>query len=213
MTRISTKYTFTVVAAGLLAAGTASLAVAQQNGAERYARTLADADITARYNVQIEQQLRSQDAQIASLEEQIAGMDATALDMGPMLERMFDELAQFVNDDVPFFADERSQRIERLRELMARVDAPVSEKFRRLIEAYQIEMEYGRTMSAYKARSVTVVTRSSSESEGSRCCIARLTAEILATGTTSKRPGYPILTRQGISRRLSASPRKRVLRT
>ena len=33
---------------------------------------------------------------------------------------------------------------------MASVDASPSEKFRRLMEAYQIEMEYGRTMSSYK---------------------------------------------------------------
>ena len=33
---------------------------------------------------------------------------------------------------------------------MQSVEASPSEKFRRLMEAYQIEMEYGRTMSAYK---------------------------------------------------------------
>ena len=67
-----------------------------------------------------------------------------------MLQRMFDELVQFVANDVPFFKDERDQRIQRLTELMASVDASPSEKFRRLVEAYQIEMEYGRTMSAYR---------------------------------------------------------------
>ena len=67
-----------------------------------------------------------------------------------MLQQMFDELVQFVANDVPFFKEERDQRIERLRELVSRVDATPSEKFRRLLEAYQIEMEYGRTMSAYR---------------------------------------------------------------
>ena len=57
---------------------------------------------------------------------------------------------QFVANDVPFFKDERDQRIPRLTELMTSVDASPSEKFRRLIEAYQIEMEYGRTMSSYR---------------------------------------------------------------
>jgi hypothetical protein len=33
---------------------------------------------------------------------------------------------------------------------MGSVEASASEKFRRLIEAYQIELEYGRTMSFYK---------------------------------------------------------------
>ena len=48
------------------------------------------------------------------------------------------------------FKEEREERIQRLTELMANVEATPSEKFRRLVEAYQIEMEYGRTMSAYR---------------------------------------------------------------
>jgi hypothetical protein len=149
MTCISTNR-FPALTGGLLAIAFASGAFAQQGGGERYARTLAEADITARYNVQIEQQLRSQQAEIVVLEQEIAALDATALDVQPLLQRMFDELEQFVAADVPFFQDERTQRIDRLRDLMARVEASTSEKFRRLVEAYQIEMEYGRTMTAYK---------------------------------------------------------------
>jgi hypothetical protein len=147
MTRISTDR-FARLAGGLLVVALAGSASAQE-AADRYARTLAEADITARYNTQIEQQVRSQQAEIASLEQQIAGLDATAVDVQPLIQRMFDELVQFVGADLPFMQDERSARIERLRELMARVDATTSEKFRRLLEAYQIEMEYGRTTSWY----------------------------------------------------------------
>ena len=111
---------------------------------------MAEADLTARYNVQIEQQVSSQQQEIASLEQQIAALDATAVDVQPLLQRMFDDLVEFVANDVPFFKDERDQRIARIRELMASVDASPSEKFRRVMEAYQIEMEYGRTMSSYK---------------------------------------------------------------
>jgi hypothetical protein len=139
------------VAGGLLALAAAGTALAQQAaGGERYARALADADITARYNVQIEQQIGSQQAEIASLEAQIAGLDATAVDVELLLQRMFDELAAFVANDVPFFKEQRDARIQLLRELMANVEATASEKYRRLVEAYQIELEYGRTMSAYK---------------------------------------------------------------
>jgi hypothetical protein len=115
MTRIS-KHKFAAITGGLLAIAFTSGTPAQQGGAERYARTLAEADITARYNVQIEQQLRSQQAEIATLEQEIAALDATALDVQPLLQRMFAELEQFVGADVPFFQDERTQRIERLRE-------------------------------------------------------------------------------------------------
>lgn len=149
MTRTSIK-TFAAIVGGLLVAATPGSGVAQQSGADRYARTLAEADITARYNTQLEQTLQSQQAEIGAIEAQIAGLDATAVDVQPLLQRMFDELAQFVASDVPFFKDERDQRVQRLRELLERVDASPSEKFRRLIEAYQIEMEYGRTMSFYK---------------------------------------------------------------
>jgi hypothetical protein len=151
MTRIS-KRRFAAVAGGLWAITAAGSGGAQQqqSGGDRYARTLAEADITARYNVQLEQQVGSQEQEIAKLEQEIAALDATAVDVQPLLQRMFDELVQFVANDVPFFKDERDGRIDVLRELMARVDASASEKYRRLLEAYQIEMEYGRTMSAYK---------------------------------------------------------------
>jgi seryl-tRNA synthetase len=149
MTRIS-RQRF-AVASGLVALAATSVGVAQQESpGERYARTLAQADITARYNTQLEQQLSSQAEEIAQIEAQIAALDTTAVDVQPLLQRMFDELVQFVSNDVPFFKDERDQRIERIREVVSRVEATPSEKFRRIMEAYQIEMEYGRTMSAYR---------------------------------------------------------------
>jgi len=130
MTRIS-KYPF--IAAGLLAAALTSAALAQQqpSAADRYARTLAEAEITARYNTQIEQQLRSQQTEIAALEQQLAAIDGTAAQVEPLLQKMFTQLEEFVKGDVPFLAAERAARLEKLRDLMARVDASPSERFRR----------------------------------------------------------------------------------
>jgi len=126
-------------------------AYAQEAGAG-YAEILADADITARYNAQLEQQLRSQQTKIASLEQQIVGLDATAVDVQPILQRMYSELSEFVKKDMPFLASERTNRLDRLAELMGNTEATSSEKFRRLMEAYQIEMEFGRSTSAYKEK-------------------------------------------------------------
>jgi seryl-tRNA synthetase len=151
MTRTSNNK-LSAMACGLLALGAAGAAIAQESAGDRYARALADAAITARYNTQIEQQLRSQEQEIASLEQQIANMDATAVDVQVMLQSMYDELVQFVQNDVPFFKEERDQRIERLTELMQNVEATPSEKFRRIMEAYQIEMEYGRQLTAYRQK-------------------------------------------------------------
>jgi len=150
MTRIS-KYRFVV--GGLLAVAVTGGAFAQQPSAgERYARALAEADIAARYNTHVEQQVRSQQTEITSLEQEIAGLDATAAAVEPLLQKMFTQFEEFVKGDVPFFATERAARLEKLRDTMARVDAAPGERFRRLVEAYQIEMEYGRTMSAYKGK-------------------------------------------------------------
>ena len=41
-------------------------------------------------------------------------------------------------------------RIQQLRELMERPDVPTSEKYRRVTEAYQIELEYGHTIEGYE---------------------------------------------------------------
>jgi seryl-tRNA synthetase len=149
MTRTSNNK-WAAIAFGLLSIAAARTGVAQETAGERYARALADAALTQRYNVQIEQQLRSQEQEIASLEQQITNLDTTAVDVQAMLQRMYDELEQFVRGDVPFFKDEREQRIQRLTSLMQTVEASPSEKFRRLMEAYTIEMEYGRQMTAYR---------------------------------------------------------------
>jgi hypothetical protein len=125
---------------------------AAQDAGTRYAKLLAEADITARYNTALEAQLQSQQGEMASLQAQIAGMDATAAEIPGMLEKMFAQLEAFVAADVPFLAKERADRVSRLRDLMGQADKPAGEKFRRLLEAYTIEMEYGRTMDSYQGQ-------------------------------------------------------------
>jgi chromosome segregation ATPase len=135
--------------AALGLAGIVSVALAQDT-ANRYAQLLKEAEIATRYNAHIEQLLQSQESEISSLEAQLATMDETVLEVPNLLQRMFDDLEQFVSSDLPFLRQERTERIARLRELMDQVDAMPSEKYRRLMEAYQIEMEYGRTMDFYR---------------------------------------------------------------
>jgi hypothetical protein len=67
------------------------------------------------------------------------------------MTEMVDTLGKFVDLDLPFLPDERTLRLRMLNELKSRSDVATAEKYRRIIEAYQIESEYGRTIEAYRA--------------------------------------------------------------
>src|SRR5690606_29413390 len=68
----------------------------------------------------------------------------------PLMERMIDGLEQSIALDIPFLMDERTGRINTLKELMSRSDVSVAEKFRKVLEAYQIEMDYGQSSEWYR---------------------------------------------------------------
>ena len=65
--------------------------------------------------------------------------------------RMIDALDALVELDLPYLLDERTERIAELRKLMKRADVTSAEKYRRIMEAYQTENEYGRTIEAYRS--------------------------------------------------------------
>ncbi len=103
------------------------------------------------YNRQLEKQIANQNREMSQLSESIDRVTVIERQITPLMMRMIDGLEQFVELDLPFLADERQDRIERLREIMDRADVAVSEKFSQVLRAFQIENEYGRTMEAYGA--------------------------------------------------------------
>ena len=64
----------------------------------------------------------------------------------PLLLRMIKVLEEFVLLDAPFLKEERIARVELIKNMMDRPDVSLSDKYRHIMEAYQIEMEYGRTI-------------------------------------------------------------------
>mgnify|MGYP001208774280 FL=1 len=101
------------------------------------------------YNRQLQRQINNQETEMAKLATSIDQVTLIERQITPLMLRMIDGLEQFVGLDLPFLLDERSERIERLREMMERADVQASEKFSQILRAYQIENEYGRTMEAY----------------------------------------------------------------
>ncbi len=102
------------------------------------------------YNSLLQRQVDNQLNEVDALSTSIDNVSLIERQIVPLMTRMIDSLEEFVRLDTPFLIKERNERIARLREMMERSDVTAAEKFRQVIEAYQIENEYGRTIEAYK---------------------------------------------------------------
>jgi hypothetical protein len=102
------------------------------------------------YNAQLEKLLASQEEEESSLNEQIGNVTVIGREVTPLMLGMVDAIDTFVERDVPFLLEERTGRVARLRQLMDRADVTNAEKYRRIMEAYQIENDFGRTIEAYR---------------------------------------------------------------
>lgn len=70
--------------------------------------------------------------------------------MSPFLYDLLDKIKKLNVRDLPFLQEERQKRIQALEELNADPHVPVSEKFRKLMEALLVETEYGTTIEVYQ---------------------------------------------------------------
>jgi hypothetical protein len=102
------------------------------------------------YNSLLQRQLDNQEAEKIALSESIDNVALIERQIIPLMLRMLDSLEEFIQLDTPFLFQERTDRLARLRGMMERSDVTAAEKFRRVLEAYTIETDYGRTIEAYK---------------------------------------------------------------
>lgn len=109
----------------------------------------------AAYNDNLEDMIRSQETELVSLRRQIEDIKVTQREIVPLMLRMLDGLEAFVAADLPFLVQERTARVEGLRALMRRADVEVPEKFRQIMETYQTEADYGRSIEAYQGELIT----------------------------------------------------------
>ena len=101
------------------------------------------------YNARLQRQIDNQLRRIAEIDSSIDQVTVIQRQMTPLVIRMIDGLEQFVAMDVPFNLDERRARIAFLRTNVDRSDLTVAEKFRQVLEAYNIELQYGRGFETY----------------------------------------------------------------
>lgn len=117
---------------------------------EAYRAELWKAQQLQLYIRQLDATLEEQARRKEQLREQLERLERTRAELVPMLVRMVDGLEQFIDLDMPFLLNERRDRVERLRKVLADPDVPVSEQYRRVFEAYQVEADYGRSLESWR---------------------------------------------------------------
>ncbi|WP_341327997.1 DUF3450 domain-containing protein [Methylotuvimicrobium sp. KM2] len=106
-------------------------------------------DLSA-YVAQMERLVDDQKAEMHRKETQMRDIVEMQQQIVPFLQRMIDVLDEFVSLDTPFLAEERLQRLQQLKQMMHRSDVSVTEKYRRIMEAYRVEAEYGHNLESYQ---------------------------------------------------------------
>lgn len=115
-----------------------------------YRSLLRQTESLQAYNDQLDKLVGSQKNELESITQQLENIETTQREIVPLMLNMITVLEQFIALDLPFLPEERQQRVEQLHILMERADVSLAEKYRRVLEAYQVETEYGRTIETYK---------------------------------------------------------------
>lgn len=119
-----------------------------------YRDILRQTESLSAYNDQLDKLVNSQQQELESITLQLENIETTQRDIVPLMLNMVTVIEQFVELDLPFLPVERSTRLVELNSMMGRADVTISEKYRRILEAYQVETEYGRTIEAYQGELV-----------------------------------------------------------
>ena len=117
---------------------------------QEYRSATRELDSLREYDDHLERMVQAQETSIAILDTELDEVQITHRGIVPLMARMIDTLEQFVELDMPFLLDERRARVSQLQELLDRPDASVAEKYRRVMEAYQVETDYGRNIESYR---------------------------------------------------------------
>ena len=119
---------------------------------DEYRQTLKEIEGLRVYNRQLERQISGQEQEMAEISGNMDKITDVQRQVTPLMDRMVTGLEQFVANDMPFLPDERQDRLSRLREILDRPDVAVSEQFNQVLNAYQVENDYGRTLKAYSGK-------------------------------------------------------------
>ncbi len=91
-----------------------------------------------------------QDVKIDELNSQIDGLDDWKAEITPMLGKMTTGIAGQINSDYPFEMERRGPRLQSLQGSVDDAATSVGDKYRKALNVYKLEVNYGQSMEAKK---------------------------------------------------------------
>lgn len=113
-----------------------------------YRANLKQLEAARRYNASLQRNIEAQNREITRLREDIENVEGLQRATQPLMEDMIAKFSDIVGADMPFLVEDRSARAGRLSGVLDNPSMSAAQKYRLIVEAYQIENEYGRTISA-----------------------------------------------------------------
>lgn len=127
-----------------------SLSSQTQKMLSQYLAAQQQIDQMQRYNANLQGLVNDQTSRIASLNDQLAHVADVEHGIVPLMEQMIAGLENFIQLDMPFHRKDRMADAQKLEDLMTNSDVTISEKYRQIMAAYGTELDYGKTVEAYR---------------------------------------------------------------
>ncbi len=121
---------------------------ATRKALQEYRGALLRAEQLRLYKQQLEQQVQTQQARLAEIDEALGRVEESRAAMVPLLVRMTDALDEFVKADQPFNLEKRQSRVAELRKLLADPEVGLAEQYRAVYGAWEAEAQSGRLLKA-----------------------------------------------------------------
>ena len=104
------------------------------------------------YQEQLQKTISAQKSEADNIVNKIENVKATQQQIMPLINKMANSLAQFVELDLPFKMHQRQHDIAKIKTLLADPQVSIPEKFQSLLKGYQKENMFSHTTEAYQGK-------------------------------------------------------------
>ncbi|CAG8998440.1 MAG: hypothetical protein CENE_00386 [Candidatus Celerinatantimonas neptuna] len=119
---------------------------------EKYQQHQRQSDLLNIYNKQLTRMIASQEEEKSQLKLQLNSLAETEQTALPFLVSLYQQLATLIHRDQPFLLNEREHRLIRLKHLIDQANISLAEKYRQVLNAYQIELSYANSIGSYQGQ-------------------------------------------------------------